>query len=246
VRRLERLAVDPASSRASVVTHAHGDHVQGAALFSRRHQVPVYATIATREAWGPAADEVHAWDVLTPGAVTALCGVRLLPFVVPHDAAQTLAFRIDTPEGAIGFATDIGVVTAELVARFRGCVLLVIESNHATELLRFSPYAAAVKSRIGSPRGHLSNEALASFIARDLDASVRCLVLTHLSRVNNVPEIAVMTCREALARRRRSDVRIVVTHQDRVAETVDLAALVLPSLAPGMGAPLRQEGLPFA
>lgn len=244
MRRLEALAVNPLSIRAIVVTHAHGDHVQGAALFSRRHQVPVHATLATRDAWNGGSDEVHAWEVLTPGAATLLGGMRFLPFVVPHDAAETLAFRIDTPEGAIGFATDVGAITTELVARFRGCVVLVMESNHATELLRFSPYAAPVKSRIGSPRGHLSNEALATFIARDLDASVRCLVLTHLSRVNNVPEIAVMTCREALAHRRRSDVRIVVTHQDRAAETVDLATLAWPLAMPG-GALAMQARLPF-
>ncbi len=181
------------------------------------------------------------WEVLRPGVVTDLGGLRFLPFVVPHDATETLAFRIDTPEGAIGFATDVGVVTAELAARFRGCALVVIESNHATELLRFSPYAAPVKARIGSARGHLSNEALAGFIARDLDASVRCLVLTHLSRVNNVPEIALMTCREALARRKRSDVRVVVTHQDRAAETVDLASLP----APMAGRNVLQARLPF-
>ena len=55
-----------------------------------------------------------------------------------------------------------------------------------------------------------------------LAVPVRCLVLVHLSRVNNVPEIAEMTCREALVACGRENVRVVVARQDTIAPTVDL------------------------
>ena len=123
-----------------------------------------------------------------------------------------------------------------LRARFRQCRVLVMESNHATDLLQVGPYARSTKARISGARGHLSNESLALFVREDLGRSVRCLVLAHLSRVNNVPEIAEMTCREALAARGRHDVRVVVSRQDRVAESVDLG---------GPGPAGRQVALPF-
>ena len=66
---------------------------------------------------------------------------------------------------------------------------------------------------------------------------MRCIVLMHLSRVNNVPEIAEQTCRDALAARGRTDVRVVVTHQDRVAPTVDLDAWPPPE--PHAATPVR-------
>ena len=241
-RRLESIDVPPASIGAVVITHAHGDHTRGAPLFSRRHAVPVHATPAIRAAWGEAG--VAAWGDLECETTSEICGFRFTPFAVSHDAAgETVGFRIDTADGGIGFATDIGVVTPSLHTRFRDCRVLVMESNHATELLQVGPYARSTKTRISGAGGHLSNEALAGFVREHLGRAVRCLVLAHLSRVNNVPEIAEMTCREALDASGRCDVRIVVSRQDRVAETVDLGAWAAPR---PLGLQVsRQVGLPF-
>ncbi len=223
-RRLDGIGVSPRNIGAVVITHAHGDHTRGAALFSRKHGAPVHATAVTRAAW--TASDVAAWGNLVCETTSEICGFRFTPFDVPHDAeAGTVAFVIETSEGTIGYATDIGAVTPGMRARFRDCRVLVIESNHAVELLRVGPYPQSMKLRISGARGHLSNEALAMFVRDDLGAEVRCLVLAHLSRVNNVPEIAEMTCREALQAAGRDNVRIVVSRQDRVAETVDLGRL---------------------
>ena len=239
-RRLDGLGIAPASVNAIVITHAHGDHTRGASVFSRRHAVPVYTTAAVRAEWG--ATDVAEWRALNPGRVEDLCGLRFVPFAIPHDASETVGFRIDTSDGAIGYATDVGTLTLAMVGRFHDCRVLVIESNHATELLRVSPYARSTRTRIASAEGHLSNEALAVFIRDHLGSEVRCIVLAHLSRVNNVPEIAEMTCREALATCGRTDVEVVVARQDRVTRTVDLAAWAPPR---GADARVRQTALPF-
>ena len=241
-RRLGAIGVAPESVTAVVITHAHGDHTRGAGLFSRRYEAPVHATEATRAVWpGP---DVWSWGGLECDAPADVGAFRITPFEVSHDAAaETLAFHIETTAGAIGFATDIGVTSAALRSRFRRCRLLVMESNHAEDLLLVGPYSASTKARIAGERGHLSNEALARFVREDLGASVECLVLAHLSRVNNLPELAEMTCREALEASGRSDVRIVVTRQDRVTETVRLDARgARPGAAALSG---RQIALPF-
>jgi phosphoribosyl 1,2-cyclic phosphodiesterase len=227
--RLEVLNVAVEAITAIFVTHAHGDHVRSVASVSRRHGVPVYTTTGTRKAWGTPAEQIEHWKPLTAGKRTSRGALSFLPFTVPHDANETLAFRIDTPEGAIGFATDIGCVTSELVSRFQDCRVLVIESNHSVDLLRISPYGASLRTRIGSDQGHLSNEALAAFCAEHLGESVQCVVLSHLSRVNNTPAIAEMTCREALDQRGRTDVQVLVTEQKRAAETIDMSTLPLPT-----------------
>ena len=239
--RLGGLGFDPADVEAIVITHAHGDHTRSAALFSRRHGVPVYATYAVRAEWGDV--ELATWRPLRVNQPQEVGGLSFYPVTIPHDASETVAFRIETHEGVIGFATDIGVTTPELAETFRDCRVLVIESNHATELLRMSPYNRSTRARIGSARGHLSNESLAAFIRDHLGAPVRCIVLVHLSRVNNVPEIAEMTCREALASCGRNDVEVVVARQERVATTVELG--VWTAIAPAMPAWYAQTTLPF-
>jgi len=219
--RLSDAGFDPACVDAIVITHGHGDHTRGARLFCRRHDVPIFATEKVRADCGEA--DMPTWRPLHANRRHEVCGLSFHPVTIPHDASETVAFRIETMEGAIGFATDIGSMTSELVEQFRDCRVLVVESNYATELLRVSPYARSTRDRIGSARGHLSNEALAEFVRDHLGSQVRCLILAHLSRVNNVPEIAEMTCREALAARGRDDVDVLVAGQDSRAPTVDLA-----------------------
>ncbi len=240
-RRLAGIDVDPEMLDAILITHAHGDHTRGLRVIAKRHGVPIYATPAVRDEWGAA--DVADCRALAPDAALDLGGLRFVPFEVPHDAAETVAFRIETPEGAIGYATDVGTLTPSLVERFRDCRLLVIESNHAAELLRVSPYARSTRERIAGDGGHLSNESLAAFVRDHLGESVRCLVLAHLSRVNNLPELAEMTCREALKARGRSDVEVVVTRQDRVTPTIDLGIWAQPATSPA--GPLRQAALPL-
>ena len=241
-RRLGAVGVEPDGVDAIVITHAHGDHTRGARVFSRRHRVPVYTTAAVRDEWG--VTDVSEWRMLEAGRCERISGLAWHPFTIPHDASETVGFRIETAEGVIGFATDVGTATEDLIRRFRDCHLLVVESNHAVELLRVSPYAPSTRTRIAGVNGHLSNEALAAFVRQHLGASVRCIVLAHLSRVNNVPEIAEMTCRQALADCGRTDVEVVVARQDRIAPTLDLSVWgVTPPARPAR--PAIQTGLPF-
>jgi len=216
--------------------------------FVRRHPVPVYATDATfrSRSWKACVSSGMERVELRPDTRFDLCGLGFQAFTVPHDSVETLAFRVETPHGAIGFATDIGTLTPKLAGHFRDCVVLVIESNHSTGMLESGPYAPWMKSRIGGPQGHLSNEALADFIRSDLGESVRCVVLMHLSRVNNSPEIAEMACRDALRRRGRNNVRVVVSSQENVSETVDFAKLLEVSRFRNSASCHWQVDLPFA
>lgn len=234
------VGVNPDGVDGIVITHAHGDHTRGVRVFARRHEVPVYTTEAILKEWG--VTDLPDWRLLTVNQPQDLCGLQVEAFTIPHDASETVALHIDTLEGVIGFATDLGAITQELIKKFRDCQVLVIESNHATELLRVSPYAASTRERIASAMGHLSNESLAAFIRSDLGSAVRCIVLAHLSRVNNVPEIAELTCREALSDCGRMDVEVIVASQDRVAPTVSLGSWILPVTVNSQQA---QASLPF-
>ena len=240
-RRLAEIDVDPGMLDAILITHAHGDHTRGLRVMSKRHGVPVYATPAVRRESG--VDDLADWRALAPGAALDLDGLRFMPFAVPHDASETVAFRIETPEGTIGYATDVGALRPALVERFRDCRLLVIESNHAAELLRVSPYARSTRERIAGAEGHLSNEALAAFVREELADTVRCIVLAHVSRVNNLPELAATTCREALDAAGLDNVDVVVARQDRPTETIDLGAW--PTAPAGFPNRAHQAALPF-
>ena len=81
--RLEALNVAVEAITAIFVTHAHGDHVRSVASVSRRHGVPVYTTVGTRNAWGTPAEQIEHWKPLTAGKQTLRGALSFLPFTVP-------------------------------------------------------------------------------------------------------------------------------------------------------------------
>jgi phosphoribosyl 1,2-cyclic phosphodiesterase len=99
--------------------------------------------------------------------------------------------------------------------------MLMLESNHDLEMLRVSPYPFFVRQRVASRNGHLSNEAVAEFLATEFDRRARILVLTHLSENNNHPEIARMFAQQALEQAGAVSTSLLVAEQHRNSEVFE-------------------------
>lgn len=185
-----------AGPQAILVTHAHGDHHRFAVDAALRFHAPVWVSDATRPMLAlSGAPSVRVFGTREPFRIGDLT-VRPLP--VPHDAAQVaLRFEADGG-GSVALATDLGEVSDALVRHLRGADAVLLESNHDPDMLWKGPYSNSLKRRIASARGHLSNEASASALAR-LDARTRTVVLMHLSETNNTPALALDRAAEALA-----------------------------------------------
>jgi phosphoribosyl 1,2-cyclic phosphodiesterase len=65
-------------------------------------------------------------------------------------------------------------------------------------MLKDGPYPWAVKQRVLSRVGHLSNKAAAEFLEDDYDGQAAYVILAHLSESNNLPELARITAERAL------------------------------------------------
>ncbi len=120
------------------------------------------------------------------------------PFTIPHDAADPVGFVFEGDGVRIGFATDLGYIAANARQALRRCDVLMLESNHDTEMLRDGPYPWSVKQRVMSRVGHLSNEAAAEFLERNYDGQAAYVILAHLSESNNLPALARVSAERAL------------------------------------------------
>ena len=127
--------------------------------------------------------------------------IDVLPFTIPHDAADPCGFVFCAEGLRFGFATDLGYVPENVKQALKNCDVLLLESNHDLEMLRDGPYPWSVKQRVLSRVGHLSNAATAEFLTRDYDGGARYVVLAHLSESNNVPELARLAAEQALGDR---------------------------------------------
>ena len=194
------VGVDAAGFSAVLLTHEHSDHVRGALRFSRRWEVPVYASHGTLAAVGPGLRSCAA-ETLRAGRPTEVGPFVVEPFAVSHDAREPIGFVIEDSLGnRVGMASDLGVRTAAAWAALRDLDVLILESNHDLDMLREGPYPWPLKQRIASEVGHLSNRDAATGLPDLLSERLRTVVLYHLSRTNNRAALAGAEIGEALAK----------------------------------------------
>jgi phosphoribosyl 1,2-cyclic phosphodiesterase len=205
LRRLLLCDENPASLDAVLITHEHADHIAGLRVLARRLKIPIYITSATYQEYQRGARDASGHRVslerhepFRDGAAFQVGDISVLPFTIPHDAADPVGFTFQIEGVKLGICTDLGYMPASVRDHLRGCQVLMIESNHDLELLRGGPYPWSVKQRVMSRVGHLSNDALADFLTTDYDGGAEFLILAHLSEQNNHPEIARMTAERAL------------------------------------------------
>jgi phosphoribosyl 1,2-cyclic phosphodiesterase len=215
--RLQSAGVDPASLSAILISHEHGDHIRGAASFSKKWGVRVAGTRGTYAAAGLGATDIAGYDVLEPGKTWNVGALAVTCVPVPHDAAQPVAFVVSGDGRRLGHATDFGHVNRALVDAFQFCDAVLIESNYDPTLLSNGPYPWSLKERIFGPQGHLSNADVGRYLATGLGDACRRVVLAHLSEKNNDAELALMCAEQALRRRGRGEVHLDVTTREGTA-----------------------------
>ncbi|MBU4194889.1 MAG: MBL fold metallo-hydrolase [Actinobacteria bacterium] len=220
-RRLSLIDVEPRSLDAVAITHEHIDHVRGIGPLSRRHRVPVFTNDATARASTLRAQCADTLERFTTGSPFEVGRLRLRPFPVPHDAAETVGFTVSDGRVNVGVATDLGSVTLEVRDGLSNCDALVLESNHDESMLMEGPYPPFLKERVSGPHGHLSNAAAGALIESVFHGGLRYLVLAHISRINNVPSLTVKTARRALGRS-GSDVLVSVGRHDMIGEIITM------------------------
>jgi phosphoribosyl 1,2-cyclic phosphodiesterase len=201
-RRLAAIGEELSGVDAILITHEHSDHVSGLPILARNKNVraAIYLTRLTEPAieWGDAQPRLELFQA---GAAFRIGDIDVQSFSIPHDAADPVGFVFRAGGVTIGSVTDLGYVPESVRYHLRRTDLLLLESNHDLDMLKVGPYPWAVKQRVMSRVGHLSNLSMSDFLLNDMDASTAHLILGHLSEQNNHPEIVRMVAGEALERR---------------------------------------------
>lgn len=229
-KRLKAAGHDPHSISAVLITHEHSDHISGLATLAKKLKVPVFMTGHTHQAWSRSLrdasgekPEIPQLEVFSAGRSFQVADITIIPFTIPHDAADPVGFTFRAEGAKIAIATDLGYMPASVRDHLRGCDVLIVESNHDLEMLRGGPYPWSVKQRVMSRVGHLSNESLAEFFAQNYDGGASYIVLAHLSEQNNHPEIALKVAENALGPQRTLlHNRILLAAQHVPTETIAL------------------------
>jgi len=191
IARLARLGVSPDQLSGIVVTHEHGDHISGVGKLARKFNLPVWLTHGTLRSQPNGFADTVQFHEIDPHKSFMIGDAEIIPYPVPHDAAEPVQFVFSDGERKLGVLTDTGSGTAYIEQVLGGCHALVLECNHDVGMLMNGDYPPSLKQRVGGRFGHLNNQESAGILAR-LDVSkLQHLIAAHLSRKNNTPELAV-------------------------------------------------------
>jgi phosphoribosyl 1,2-cyclic phosphodiesterase len=208
-KRLGELGMEAGDIDAILITHEHGDHIRGVGSFVRKHATPVYMTHGTYRV-SDLFDQHPCQEIMASESIS-IKDISILPFAVPHDAAEPCQFVFTDGDVRIGLLTDTGMVTPHIIDKLSGCNALLLECNHDIAMLQQGDYPPSLIQRVGSDYGHLNNGQAATLLAQ-MDTSKLCYVAAmHLSEKNNKPALARQALSKALGWRLND---ILVADQD--------------------------------
>ena len=193
--------IAPEKIRALFLTHEHIDHIKGVRVLLKKYAIPLFASRQTLEWLAdhgelPAGAQVRE---ISPSEPVSAGEMEVLPFQASHDSLSCCGYTVSLPDGRkISVATDLGYVSEEVHRAIHGSDLVLLEANYDEAMLRCGPYPYPLKRRIASDSGHLSNDSSAQEARSLVDTGTTRLVLGHLSRENNHPELARETVRSEL------------------------------------------------
>jgi phosphoribosyl 1,2-cyclic phosphodiesterase len=220
---LKSLSIDPREINGIVITHEHDDHIKSAGILSRRFNIPIYANTNTWEAMinslgDVKKDNIKIFDGYSPFEIG---DIQVVPYAIPHDAAAPCGYSFIYGKKKASIATDIGHASDIIKNNIKDSDFILLESNHDVEMLKVGPYPYHLKKRVLSNSGHLSNEDAGNTIVEILNSKIKKVMLGHLSKINNYPELALRTVISVLEMngiKDGRDIEIDIAHRDRASK----------------------------
>lgn len=225
---LESLELKASELDGILITHEHSDHISGLGVFSRKYGVPIYGTKGTLDAIknykGLGKVDESLFHVISPDSDFQIDDITVEATTTWHDAADPVCYSFSNESGKVVVATDMGNYDEYLLRKLRNANVLFIEANHDIQMLQVGPYPYYLKQRILGNYGHLSNERAGQLIRALLHEKVKAIVLGHLSKENNLAELAYETVNlELLGNEYSNDIRdfnLQVANRDIVSQLV--------------------------
>lgn len=225
---LNEIGLKTCEMQALLITHEHSDHISGLGVIARKHGIPIYATEKTirailRSSSIGKVDET-LFHPIEAGVDFNIGDIMVEPVSISHDAADPVAYIMKQPGKKMAVITDLGKYDDNLVDKLQDLDVLLLEANHDVHMLEVGSYPYPLKQRILGDRGHLSNENSGRLLGRLLHDRFKSVVLGHLSKENNLAELAYETVRQEVELADNpyhgNDFPIHVARRDSVSELV--------------------------
>ncbi len=203
------------------VTHEHSDHIKGLGAFARKYNLPIFANKATWQAMDKHVGNIAAEKRVYIETGEELCfgDLKVQSYPISHDAAEPVGYCFVENGVKLSLATDLGYVSDKVRDAIIDSDVLVLESNHDTEMLRMGRYPWNIKRRILSDIGHLSNNAAGEALIELMTDRTKRVYLAHLSLDHNQIDLAMLTVNSILESNglffKKDEIPLRPTYHDR-------------------------------
>lgn len=200
---LKQINRRPEDLDAILVSHEHSDHIHGVGVMSRKYNLDIYANDKTWQAMGHKLGKIKTEHkfLFNTDEMKTIGDIDILSFGISHDAIDPQFYTFQKNNKQFVILTDTGYVSDRMRDNLKNADAYLIESNHDISMLRMGKYPWSLKQRILSDKGHLSNEDGALALTDLVGNKTKRVYLGHLSRENNMKEIARDTVKEILVRK---------------------------------------------
>ena len=231
---LNQIGIEIRDINGMFITHEHDDHVKGLGVLARKYRIPVYANSNTINSLPKSVGTIEdsLLNRVETGSKVEFGNLIVESFPISHDAKEPVGYVFQVDTYKLSLVTDLGYVSAKIKDKIRGSDALIFEANHDIEMLRVSSYPWSIKQRILSDVGHLSNEAAGEALAEIITPNTKQVFLAHLSKENNLPELAYLAVKNILEENgiTENNVQLIKTHFDKPTELYRLEDTKSPSL----------------
>ena len=226
---LKSLELTLSDLSAVFITHEHSDHIAGLAMIEKSEEIPIYASKGTIRALSKMPQLSHIGETvfreIKADEKVRVGDLLVSPIRIHHDAAEPFAYRVWYGQQKACVCTDLGNYDAYTVECLKHSDVLLLESNHDVRMLQLGHYPYPLKQRILGDYGHLSNDSCAKLLGEVLHSHMQAVFLGHLSRDNNMPEIAYETVRLSMLSGdgiyRAKDFPLYVAKRDAPSELIE-------------------------
>lgn len=207
------------------VTHEHIDHIKSVGILSRKYNIPVFANEETWQAMKSQVGKMKENNIrILDERYLELGDLTIQSYSISHDAVNPVGYNIYHKNKKATVATDLGYISQEVKQATKESDVILMESNHDVEMLKFGTYPYSLKRRVLGEKGHLSNDACGEAIVELLaNSKPKKIFLGHLSKNNNYPELAYKTVENILRDNSiqiGKDIDISMTYRDRPSEVI--------------------------
>lgn len=218
-KKLAEIGISLESIQAVLITHEHTDHIKGVPQLAEKWNIPILANAETAKSIVSLLNCRPRFKIFTTGEPFSFGDFEVMPFSVPHDTPDPVAFRIRGPTKTIGVCADLGYATSLVKKMLERCDYLYLEANHQPSMVHASARPPVYKERVLGRQGHLSNEACAELLKFLAHEGLLHVYLAHLSGECNSEELALKIAGDALSET-VAKANLTIAYQDRVSAPI--------------------------